>query len=151
MPTVAATALGLLAGIDIADAWLATTDADSVVPANWLAHQVRIQRAGLHAWAGTVQVSDWSGHHPEVIGRYSRASTAKTAFTEALIAMLTGGEPGRICQRLQSMRRILRRRMWRGPGVAQRIAAGWAAGIGHLRSSCCHQRPARRSGQWRIR
>ena len=67
-----ATALGLLVGIDIADAWLATTDADSVVPANWLAHQVRIQRAGMHAWAGTVHVSDWSGHHPEVIGRYSR-------------------------------------------------------------------------------
>jgi len=67
-----ATALGLLVGIDIADAWLATTDADSVVPANWLAHQVRIQRAGMHAWAGTVKVSDWTGHQPEVIRRYSR-------------------------------------------------------------------------------
>jgi hypothetical protein len=67
-----ATALRLLVGIDIADAWLATTDADSVVPANWLAHQVRIQRAGVHAWAGTVHVSDWSGHHSEVVRRYSR-------------------------------------------------------------------------------
>ena len=66
------TALGLLPGIDIGDAWLATTDADSVVPANWLAHQVQLHRSGMHAWAGTVEVADWSDHGPDVIGRYTR-------------------------------------------------------------------------------
>jgi glycosyltransferase involved in cell wall biosynthesis len=67
-----AKALGLLAGVDIGDAWLATTDADSIVPANWLAHQVRLHRAGLHAWAGTVEVADWGDHGPEVIRRHDR-------------------------------------------------------------------------------
>jgi glycosyltransferase involved in cell wall biosynthesis len=67
-----ATALGLLAGIDIGDAWLATTDADSIVPPNWLAHQVQLHRAGRHAWAGTVEVADWGEHGPEVIHRHSR-------------------------------------------------------------------------------
>jgi glycosyltransferase involved in cell wall biosynthesis len=66
-----ATALGLLPGVDIGDAWLATTDADSVVPANWLAHQVQLHRAGLHGWAGTVEVADWTGHGPEVTRRYT--------------------------------------------------------------------------------
>jgi glycosyltransferase involved in cell wall biosynthesis len=66
-----AIALGLLDGVDTDAAWLATTDADSVVPADWLAHQVQLHRAGLHGWAGTVEVADWSDHEPEVRQRYS--------------------------------------------------------------------------------
>ncbi|MET9256507.1 glycosyltransferase [Streptomyces sp. NPDC003717] len=37
-----------------ADAWIATTDADSTVPADWLAHQLDRAREGWHAVVGTV-------------------------------------------------------------------------------------------------
>jgi hypothetical protein len=67
-----AAALGMLTGVDIGDVWLATTDADSVVPANWLVHQVQLHRAGVHGWAGTVEVGDWTEHTPEVVRRHSR-------------------------------------------------------------------------------
>lgn len=40
--------------------WLATTDADSEVPEDWLLEHVRCARAGAEAIAGTVRVSDWS-------------------------------------------------------------------------------------------
>ncbi|MBU1589422.1 MAG: glycosyltransferase [Actinobacteria bacterium] len=35
--------------------WLANTDADSVVPPNWLAHQVALEREGWDAVVGTVR------------------------------------------------------------------------------------------------
>ena len=40
--------------------WLATTDADSTVPADWLAVQLRLQAQGAEVVAGTVAVEDWS-------------------------------------------------------------------------------------------
>jgi hypothetical protein len=40
--------------------WLATTDADSRVPADWLAEQVALAAAGADVVAGTVAVADWS-------------------------------------------------------------------------------------------
>jgi len=42
--------------------WLATTDADTVVPPGWLARQPAHAVAGWDAVAGTVEVTDWSGH-----------------------------------------------------------------------------------------
>jgi glycosyltransferase involved in cell wall biosynthesis len=42
---------------------LATTDADTRVPAGWLAHLTALRRAGADAIAGTVQVDTWD-HHP---------------------------------------------------------------------------------------
>ncbi|MHA6765213.1 glycosyltransferase family 2 protein [Streptacidiphilus sp. PAMC 29251] len=42
--------------------WLAHTDADTVVPENWLADQLTHAAAGAHAVAGLVRVRDWSGH-----------------------------------------------------------------------------------------
>ncbi|MEU8135987.1 glycosyltransferase [Streptodolium elevatio] len=44
--------------------WLATTDADSRVPRGWLACQIAWAARGWDAVAGTVRVSDWSGHPP---------------------------------------------------------------------------------------
>jgi glycosyltransferase involved in cell wall biosynthesis len=67
-----AIALGLLSGIDLDSSWLATTDADSIVPVDWLAHQVRLHRAGQHAWAGTVEVANWSDHGAEVSAEHAR-------------------------------------------------------------------------------
>ncbi|MFF4818881.1 glycosyltransferase [Kitasatospora sp. NPDC001309] len=42
--------------------WLAHTDADSRVPAHWLAHQLAYAACGWHAVAGTVRIVDWTGH-----------------------------------------------------------------------------------------
>jgi len=41
--------------------WLATTDADSEVPHNWISSQLRIRREGGQVWVGRVSVRDWSG------------------------------------------------------------------------------------------
>jgi glycosyltransferase involved in cell wall biosynthesis len=60
--------------LDPADVWLATTDADSVVPAGWLRQQTHYAGQGWDAVAGTIQVTDWSGYRPETrtlfSGRY---------------------------------------------------------------------------------
>jgi glycosyltransferase involved in cell wall biosynthesis len=46
--------------------WLANTDADSTVPADWLTGQVALASDGWDAVVGTVAVADWSEHHPSV-------------------------------------------------------------------------------------
>ena len=52
--------------------WLATTDADSVVPPQWLASQVRRAEVGWDAVVGTVRVADWTGHADGVVGEFAR-------------------------------------------------------------------------------
>lgn len=47
--------------------WLATTDADSVVPANWLSAQLACADAGVDAVAGTIAVHDWQDRPLKVI------------------------------------------------------------------------------------
>jgi GT2 family glycosyltransferase len=51
--------------------WLATTDADSIVPADWLVGQVALANAGWEVVVGTVDVVDWSEHPDEVGSRWS--------------------------------------------------------------------------------
>lgn len=51
--------------LDPADVWLATTDADTLVPARWLRQQTLYAGRGWDAMAGTIRVTDWSGHPPE--------------------------------------------------------------------------------------
>jgi glycosyltransferase involved in cell wall biosynthesis len=58
--------------LDPADVWLATTDADTVVPASWLLQQVRYADQGWDAVVGTVQVADWSGYRPDAQSSYDR-------------------------------------------------------------------------------
>jgi glycosyltransferase involved in cell wall biosynthesis len=50
--------------LDAATVWLATTDADTLVPAHWLRQQVRQAGQGWDAIVGTIQVADWSGYSP---------------------------------------------------------------------------------------
>jgi glycosyltransferase involved in cell wall biosynthesis len=50
--------------------WLATTDADSTVPADWFARQLAHAANGAQAIVGTVEVADWSAHPWPVKGRY---------------------------------------------------------------------------------
>ncbi|HEX3958857.1 MAG TPA: glycosyltransferase [Trebonia sp.] len=56
--------LGRTRHLDPADIWLATTDADTVVPVNWLRQQARYASQGWDAVVGTIQVADWSGYQP---------------------------------------------------------------------------------------
>ncbi len=73
-----ARALGAAAGLDALAAvnpegiWLATTDADSVVPPNWLAHQLQLRRAGADGCAGMVVVDSWLGHPPGTRAAYEQ-------------------------------------------------------------------------------
>jgi glycosyltransferase involved in cell wall biosynthesis len=55
---------------DPAGLWLATTDADSVVPSDWIVRQLGHASLGARAVIGTVQVADWSQHPPHVEPRY---------------------------------------------------------------------------------
>jgi glycosyltransferase involved in cell wall biosynthesis len=46
--------------LDPATIWIATTDADSRVPKEWLKAQVLQHELGVNLWCGRVSVSDWS-------------------------------------------------------------------------------------------
>jgi glycosyltransferase involved in cell wall biosynthesis len=59
-----------LGHLDPAQVWLATTDADTLVPPGWLSQQLRYAGQGWDAVIGTVTVADWTGHPPEVPSRY---------------------------------------------------------------------------------
>lgn len=61
----------LIAG-DPSRTWLATTDADSRVPASWLTDQVRLAGSGVEAVAGSIVVHDWSGHAEGIAERFRR-------------------------------------------------------------------------------
>ncbi len=62
----------VLSGLPPRELWIATTDADSVVPVDWLAHQVRLHRTGVEGWAGTIRVDDWSQQPPSTPRRFRR-------------------------------------------------------------------------------
>ena len=67
----------LIGAHDPAGLWLATTDADSVVPPDWIVRQLAHVRLGARAVIGTVQVADWSQHPPHVEPRYRRLYRAR--------------------------------------------------------------------------
>ena len=53
-----------LAPAELAGTWLATTDADTVVPPGWLRRQLGYAGQGWDVVLGTVTVTDWAGHPP---------------------------------------------------------------------------------------
>ncbi len=53
-----------MADIDPATSWLATTDADTVVPSGWLGRQLSYAGQGWDVVLGTVSVADWDEHPP---------------------------------------------------------------------------------------
>jgi glycosyltransferase involved in cell wall biosynthesis len=70
----------LLSGLDPASVWLATTDADTVVPPDWLVRQLAHADQGWDVVLGTVTVADWSEHPPHVPAAYAaRYDTAGAA------------------------------------------------------------------------
>ena len=61
--------------VDPAHTWYATTDADSVVPADWL---LRMTDSHADMVLGVVRVSNWRNHSTDVIRRYLRAYHSKS-------------------------------------------------------------------------
>ena len=64
-------------GIDPARTWLASTDADSLAPRDWVSCHLRLADAGAAAVAGVVRVDSFEGHPPEVRERYLLAYAAE--------------------------------------------------------------------------
>lgn len=60
------------AGVPLGEVWLATTDADTLVPVEWFADQLHWRAEGWDAVAGTVSVADWAGHPHGVAERFAR-------------------------------------------------------------------------------
>jgi glycosyltransferase involved in cell wall biosynthesis len=61
-------------GVDQARTWYATTDADSVVPADWL---LRMTAADADMVLGVVHVPSWRNHSAAVVRRYLRRYRSK--------------------------------------------------------------------------
>lgn len=74
-----AAALAREAGRPPGELWLATTDADSTVPTDWLAEQLRLVALGAEVVAGTVRVQDWSEQPAVVRNRFQQRYGAPSA------------------------------------------------------------------------
>lgn len=67
-----ARAAGMALALRHGATWLATTDADSLVPAGWLAWHLAHARSGAGVLVGEVRVVDWAHHPPSVRERFER-------------------------------------------------------------------------------
>ncbi|MEU3169548.1 hypothetical protein [Streptosporangium sp. NPDC006930] len=68
--------------LDPATVWVATTDADTLVPPCWLSRQLRHAAQGWEAVVGTVTVTDWSGYPPPFHLAYAqRYAATQTSLT----------------------------------------------------------------------
>lgn len=91
-----ARALGVAELIRRGARWIATTDADTLVPPCWLRAQLRLAALGWDAVAGSVVVADWTGHPPWLHGLYGRRYAgpglhgANLGFTAAAYASVGG-------------------------------------------------------------
>jgi glycosyltransferase involved in cell wall biosynthesis len=72
-------ALDAGAGLPPETIWLATTDADSTVPTDWMARQLAWRSRGAQAIAGTVRVATWNEQTPPVMRAY-RAHMATLGY-----------------------------------------------------------------------
>lgn len=71
-PARAAGVAAALATTDPARAWVACTDADSVVPVDWLVRQLGWAEEGWDAVVGTITVDSWAHWSPQVATRFGR-------------------------------------------------------------------------------
>ncbi|MFL6055479.1 MAG: glycosyltransferase [Actinoallomurus sp.] len=101
--------------------WVATTDADTLVPPGWLDTQLRHAAGGWEAVVGTVTVADWTGHPPHRLAAYARHYAAdfpihgaNLGFSAAAYAAVGGfpplatGEDRALVSALEQARRVLR-------------------------------------------
>ncbi len=70
-----------VATYDVRGTWLATTDADSVVPAHWLMAQLRHTERGARMVAGTVAVQDWQNRSPPSATAHDGTTTLRPTAT----------------------------------------------------------------------
>jgi len=71
-----------LPGRALDQVWVATTDADTLVPPDWLLRHVRAADAGADAVAGVVDVADWHeqpAHVRQVFERWYRPAASLTS------------------------------------------------------------------------
>ena len=78
--------------LDPATVWLATTDADTLVPPCWLSRQLRHARNGWEAVVGTVMVTDWAEYSPRYQAVYTERYAAGVEAADAGMAWC--GEAG---------------------------------------------------------
>jgi hypothetical protein len=71
-----------MAGTDPAAVWLATTDADSLVPGDWLRRQLAYANQQWDVVLGTVTVADWEDHPAHVTAVYQALYEFSTCCTE---------------------------------------------------------------------
>jgi hypothetical protein len=88
--------------------WLASTDADSRVPAHWLARQIELAEQGAELILGTVTVDDWMDHPPHVAQRWAADYVARDGHPHVHGAnvgcradayLAAGGFPGLSCDK----------------------------------------------------
>lgn len=65
--------------LDSSAIWLATTDADSQVPEDWLVAQIDARSHGADMWTGRVDVADWSVHRRSTSMRWANEYQAEVA------------------------------------------------------------------------
>jgi glycosyltransferase involved in cell wall biosynthesis len=83
--------LGAVEALRAGARWLASTDADSRVPPDWLSRQLRHARDGADVVAGTVSVTDWTGWPPTLPERYAaRYAAARKHVHGANLALSAG-------------------------------------------------------------
>ena len=99
----------LTAGADPAAVWLATTDADTMVPPRWLRLQLARAGQGWDVVLGTVTVTDWSEHPPDV-----PTTSAKTMIRPRLT-----DRPDLVARDFQSRRLVMESQPFVG------CRAGW--------------------------
>ena len=73
------------AGVPPERLWVATTDADSVVPEDWVVLHETAAASGVDAVVGTVAVRDWTGHGPQVAEAFQAAYSAWQAGGPAAV------------------------------------------------------------------
>ncbi|MQA32365.1 glycosyltransferase [Modestobacter roseus] len=81
-------------GVPAGRVWLACTDADSRVPADWLVVHRAAAAAGVDALAGTVTVEDWSGFPPGAEAEFTAAYTAWRGAPDAVHPHVHGANLG---------------------------------------------------------
>jgi glycosyltransferase involved in cell wall biosynthesis len=64
------------AGVPADRVWLASTDADSRVPVDWLVVQRTAAASGVDAMVGTVEIDDWTGYSPQAVAAFHAAYDA---------------------------------------------------------------------------